>query len=296
MTIDDDNFTVALRDLADRHPVAAAPTARVLQRARRAHRARTTTMTAAALAVVTAAGGIALGLDRRDATPSSATPSNATSGTVTAGTPALELVAAVRASTRTSFRFQVTSAASSVESGKEKALWQRAFTGAYDPRVPKGYSTWTGGDGQRRIIGEAYYVQKGDRWWQSPVGPGSSLISFTDHTGLLDPMATVDFADQFAALTEAGTVRRTSATSYAFQFSWRPDPRLPHLPSVIPVAGTITIDAKSRLVTAMSYDYTFADPRDKTEFRNAAHWTYSDYGRPVEVEVPPNPTKVAPPK
>ncbi|MEU4220700.1 hypothetical protein [Actinoplanes sp. NPDC026623] len=202
----------------------------------------------------------------------------------------------MRASAETSFRFSVIFGGRSVEFGKEKVVPPRRSTGAYDPRGPKGYSTTETGRMQQRLIGKDYYRQKGDRWFQFRTSPTDSLIDDVDNTGLLNPLATVEFVDQFAALKKAGTVTKTSATSYAFGFAWKPG--TPDRPAVIPVAGTIQVDPKSGLVTAMSYDYTLAHPKGDADakFYNTVRWTYSGHGLPVDVKVPAHVTKLLPRK
>jgi hypothetical protein len=286
MTIDKDNFAIALRDLADRDPVTAPPTAQVLGRARRASRGRTTAMTAAALAVVTVAGGgLAVGLDRRSPATTTATASTATATSPAADT--LQLVAAVQASAETSFRFTMTTGGTYVEYGKKKTMRQGLFTGAYDPSVPKGYSTQVGAPLDRRLIGKDLYLQKGERWEKLPASAGEVLAGDPLYTDVLNPMATVDFANQVATLKKAGAVKKTSATSYTFSFSWKPGDA--DRPDVIPISGTIQIDAKSRLVTAMAYNYTLAYPKGEADakFYYSVRWTYSGYGEPVDVQAPP---------
>jgi len=289
MTIDENNFAVALRDLADRDPVTAPPTAQVLGRARRARRGRTTAMTAAALAVVTVAGGgLAIGLDRRGpAATTTATAPTAAATSPAADSPALQLVAAVQASAETSFRFTMTTGGTYVEYGKKKTIGRGVVTGAYDPRVPKGYSTHVGAPLDRRLIGKDLYLQKGERWYKLPASPGDVLAGDPLYTDVLNPMATVDFANQVATLKKAGAVKKTSATSYTFSFSWKPGDA--DRPDVIPISGTIQIDAKSRLVTAMAYNYTLAYPKGEADakFYYSVRWTYSGYGKPVDVQVPP---------
>lgn len=285
MTIDEDNFAGALRVLADRDPVTDPPTAQVLGRARRARRGRTAMMTAATLAMVTVAGGgLAVGLDRRGPASTIATAPTATFPA--ADSPTLQLVAAVQASAGTSFRFTMTTDGSYVEYGKKKTMGHGLVTGAYDPRVPKGYSTQVGTPLDRRLIGKDLYLQKGEQWFKLRAGPADVLAGDPLYTNVLNPMATVDFADQVATLKRAGTVKKTSATSYTFSFSWKPGD--PDRPDVIPISGTIQIDAKSRLVTAMAYDYTLAYPKGEADarFYYSVRWSYSGYGEPVDVKVP----------
>jgi hypothetical protein len=290
VTIDENNFAVALRDLADRDPVTAPPTSQLLGRARRARRSRTAAMTAAALAVVTAAGGgLALSLDRRGpaTATTTATAPTAPATSPTADSPALQLVAAVQASAKTSFRFTMTTGGTYVEYGRKKTMGKGLVTGAYDPRVPKGYADKVGAPLDRRLIGKDLYLQKGERWEKLPAGPNDVLAGEPLYTDVLNPMATVDFANQVATLKKAGKVKKTSATSYSFSFSWKPGD--PDRPGVIPISGTIQIDARSRLVTAMAYTYTLAFPKGEADakFYYSVRWTYSGYGEPVDVQAPP---------
>ena len=288
MTIDENNFAVALRDLADRDPVTSPPTAQVLGRARRARRGRTAAMTAAALAVVTmAGGGLAIGLDRRSPAILTATAPTAKATSPAADSPALQLVAAVQASAETSFRFTMTTGGTYVEYGKKKTMRQGLVTGAYDPRAPRGYSTQVGAPMDRRLIGKDLYLQKGERWMKLPASYQDVLAGDLLYTDVLNPMATVDFANQVAALKKTGAVKKTSATSYTFSFSWKPGD--PDRPDVIPISGTIQIDAKSRRVTAMAYNCTLAYPKGEADakFYYSLHWAYSGYGEPVDVQAPP---------
>jgi hypothetical protein len=200
------------------------------------------------------------------------------------------LVAAVRASAQTSFRFTITTGGRSVEFGKEKTMRDAVYTGAFDPRVPKGYLTPARIKTAQRLIGKDLYMQKGDKWFKTSPSTGLRLED-TENTGPLNPLAT-DFVDQFASLKEAGTVTRTGATSYRFAFTWKPGD--PDRPDTIPVSGTIELDAKSRLVTSMSYDYMLAYPKGEADakFYYSVRWAYSDYGSPVDVQVPPVTTPV----
>ena len=286
MTIDEDNFAVALHDLAHLDPISAPPTAQVVHRARRARRSRTAAMTAAALAVVAAAGGLAVGLDRRGPAATTAATAPGTTVTAPADTPALQLVAAVQASAKTSFRFTMTTGGTAVEYGKKRTLGKGVVTGAYDPRVPKGYATVVGHPLDRRLIGKDLYLQKGELWLKSQAGPQDTLTGDLLYTNVLNPLASVDFASQVAALKKAGVVKKTSATSYAFSFSWKPGDA--DRPDVIPVSGTIQVDAKSHLVTSMEYTYTLAYPKGEadTKFYESVRWTYSGYGEPVDVKAP----------
>jgi hypothetical protein len=286
MTIDKDDFAVALRDLADRDPVTAPPTAQVVDRARRARRGRTVAMTAAALAVVTMAGGIGVGLNRGGPAATTATAPTTAAASAPAETPALQLVAAVQASAQTSFRFEVDITGKSVEFGKSKVSRPQHITGAFDPRTPKGIAIRGGGDS--RLIGTDLYLQKGKPgpWFKRTDGDSLGLTSVLGTIGLLNPLETVDFVKQFEALKDAGKVTRTSPTTYTFRFTWTT--RNEDLPAVVPVAGTIEIDAKSRLVKTMSYDYTYAYPQGPADarFDYKVRWNYSDYGLPVDVPVP----------
>jgi len=287
MTIDEDNFTVALHDLADRAAVTAPPTAQLLRRARRARRARTAVVAAATLAVVAAGGGVTAGLGHRRAATTATTAIATPTATAAdpADAPALQLVAAVQASAQTSFRFTITTGGRYVEYGKEKAMREAFSTGAYDPRVPKGYLTPARIKTGQRLIGTTLYSQKGDKWFKGPAGDGLRLEDSLN-TGPLNPLAT-DFVDQFGALKKAGTVTKTGPTSYRFAFTWKPGD--PDRPDTIPVTGTIQLDPKSHLVTAMTYGYMLAYPKGEADakFYYSVHWTYSDYGSPVDVEVPP---------
>jgi hypothetical protein len=283
MTVDEDNFTIALHDLADRDAVTAPPTAQLVRRAVRARRARIAAVVAAALAVV-AAGGVTAGLGHRGA--ATTVIANPTAAAAAPGdTPALELVAAVQASAQTSFRFTITTGGRSVEYGKEKTMREALSTGAYDPRVPKGYLTPGRIKTAQRLIGTVLYEQKGDKWFKVP-GDGGLRLEDSLNTGPLNPLAT-DFVDQFAALQKAGTATKTGPTSYRFAFTWKPGD--PDRPDTIPVTGTIQLDPKSHLVTAMSYDYMLAYPKGEADakFYYSVDWTYSDYGSPFDVEVPP---------
>jgi hypothetical protein len=158
-------------------------------------------------------------------------------------------------------------------------------TGAYDPRVPKGYLTPARIKTAQRLIGTTLYQQKGDKWFKLPGDDGLRLEDSLN-TGPLNPLAT-DFVDQFAALQKAGTVTKTGPASYRFAFVWKPGD--PDRPDTIPVTGTIQLDLKSHLVTAMSYDYMLAYPKGEADakFYYSVDWTYSDYGSTVDVAVPP---------
>ena len=277
MTIDENEFAVALRDLADQDPVTAPPTAQLLGRARRARRGRTTALTAAALAVVTmAGGGLAVGLDRRGpATTASAT---AAAASPEADSPAFQLVAAVQASAKTSFRFTMTA-------GEKKIAGPPQITGAYDPRVPKGYSIGANKVVEERLIGKDFYLRKGKGWTKFRATPGLVLAGDLTNTGPLNPLATVDFVKQIDTLKKAGTVKKTGPTSYSFSYSWKPGDI--DKPAVIPISGTVQIDAKSGLVTSMAYTFTLAYKEVEVGTTSVAvRWTYTGYGKPVDVQVP----------
>lgn len=294
MTIDEERFTMALRDLAGQDPLTAAPTEQVLGRAHRARRTRAVTVATASLGVVALAAVAVVGLGG-NAGGTGGTPGSGSTGGVTAAadTPATRLVAAVQASAKTSFRFTMTTDEKSVEFGQPKPVRERRFAGAYDPRVPKGYVRY--GQVEQGILGNEIYKKGADGSGIRLPATGRGLDIGQSDIGLLNPLATVDFVKQFAALKDAGkvTLLGTSGSGasaverYSFQYVWNTGGG--DHPDTVPVSGIIEVGVQSRLVTTMSYDYSEDYPNGpaKAKFDYKVRWEYSDYGTEVNVQLPP---------
>lgn len=304
MTIDEERFAVALRELAEQEPLTAAPTVQVLGRAHRARRMRATVAATASLTVVAVAtvavvslggtGGGAGGSPGATAAASAPAQNTPAQNTPAQSTPALRLVAAVEASAQTSFRFTATTTSKIREFGKHRTTAPRKITGAYDPDGPKGYARY--GEVEQVVVGkQGYLVPQDGAGWSKPFRTnGQGLGIGPDQIGLIDPLATVDFVKQFAALKKAGQVKpagtsgsgESAVERYSFRFTWEPGD--PDQPKAIPVAGTIDVGVRSKLVTSMTYDYTLTYPEGPGDarFDYTVRWDYSDYGVKVDVKLP----------
>jgi hypothetical protein len=294
MNIDEERFAVALRELAEQEPLTAAPTVQVLGRAHRARRMRAAVAATASLTVVAVAAVTVVSLGGTGGGAGGSPGATAAASAPVESTPALRLVAAVEASAQTSFRFTATTTSKIREFGRHRTTAPRTVTGAYDPNGPKGYARY--GKVEQVVVGkQGYLVPQDDAGWSKPFRTnGQGLGIGPDDIGLLDPLATVDFVKQFATLKKAGQVKLTGTSGsgasaverYSFRFTWEPGD--PDQPKAIPVAGTIDVGVRSKLVATMTYDYTLTYPEGPADarFDYTVRWDYSDYGVKVDVKLP----------
>jgi hypothetical protein len=306
MSINEEVFSRALRELADHDPLGTAPAARVISRGRRARRGRTALALTAAAVVVGAAATSALGVgvgggvgptgmgENRDGTRPAAT--------ATADTPELRLVAAARATAQTSFRFQVHTSDDSLEGSKRMKL-ERSYDGAFDPHGPKGYVNAHEPGQDQRLIGQDRYVSRHglgippSAWRKVPNDDARGLFVDGGPSGLTGLSSTIDPAAQIDALKQRGTITPVGKSGsgpaaverYAFTYTW--EPHSTDLPTRVPVSGTIEVNAAAGMISKISYgllaDLTshFVDMVVKDTM--VVTWTYSDYGLAVDVPVPP---------
>lgn len=288
MTLDEGGLGVALRTLADQTPRTTPPTGQLLARGERARRARTSVRTGVVLSLVvmTVAGAMVYGVGfSRAPTAPKAQPS---------GTALTRLILASQKTAETSYSFAVDAHATVDERGAI-SRYTDTSVGAYDPHGPRGFAKPTGAQApslERRLIGSYLYFRRGTTWHRFSTVDNPLYASTVGYPGLADLTSTIDPKVQIDRMRSLGTVTSLGisgdAERYAFSFLLRPTDR--DEPTTIPVSGVIEVGRSTGMIRSISYQ----DVRDWSShvgYRYILHesvtWTYSDYGRLVDVPVPP---------
>jgi hypothetical protein len=299
MTINEEQLSMALHDLVDQEGSAITSAEQVLNRASRAKRGRTALVTTAALGIlgVTAAAVVGVGGLAPGGAGQGRVGDTSVGTEARAGTPALRLAAAAQATVQTSFAFTATVRDEEVVlSNNINRHISRSFgyTGAFDPRGPKGYLQNVKGPGidDQRLIGGVLYRQMKGGWSK---GHQSKVDAFLMDGGLpdtLNPTSTVDFMAQMNTIKDQGTVTSlgTSGSGDAaverYSFSFTAYPTDGDKPQSILVSGTIEVGVKSGMIGKISYESTLNWPSGIAKDHYAAEWVYTNYGMDVKVEIP----------
>ncbi|MEV4416030.1 hypothetical protein [Catellatospora sp. NPDC049609] len=292
--IDEEEFSMALRTLAEREPATAAPTERLLHRGRRTRRGRTALLGTAALGTVAAVAAAVAGFGGFGGAPPGG-------DQVPVAAPDIRLAAAAQATAQTSFTFTVTTQTRTVPAlpGPER----RHYEGAYDPAVPAGYLREPGDPRfEVRTVGDDCYRRKLTMWAKKPCYPMTGVYAYL---GNVDLASSAEPAQRLAELAELGTVTDLGVSGtggaavrrYAFEFTVEEESG--GMPDRIPVTGTVEVGVDSGKVAKVVHRVKYLRTgRSTFSLDSTVTWVYADYGDPVRVEVPtgavPDPTGPAP--
>ncbi|MDW5323017.1 hypothetical protein [Plantactinospora sp. KLBMP9567] len=211
--------------------------------------------------------------------------------TVAEQLPKLQLAAAARATGRTSFAFKVWDQ----ENDRVRPLYE----GAYDPVGKRGFVAMVNQHGnrfERRVVGDHTYTIRivDGKTVDVRKETDSAPIGF----GPLPDGVTTDPAEILNALAEAGTVDKTGSTggveTYTFQYEL---PRVTPAPTQVrPRTGSRsnltvsgTVEVRSGKVSSVTYRPTVSGTSEAVRMRNGkipSTIEFSNYGMPVDVEVP----------
>lgn len=223
--MEQDPLSVALRDLADRQTVPAAPVEQVLRRGRRAKRVRAAGLTAVgAAAAAVVAGALGIG----GAAPPEPAPGVAVSSEAVL-TPTMRLAAAADRTARNTFRLKWTYVISQRGGADAKEI----YVGAFDPVHRRGYLNGPVSGMTQRFIGDDAYVWRG-KWQKRPGRPTDAAVGTYGAPGQLSALelstAPGTFLKKLQALGKVTYVGRSGSGGaaverYSFTYANRARPR-----------------------------------------------------------------------